>query len=335
MSPDQARLVAAARTDGWSWVNLARHYGYVSGEAMRKQYARATKRQVGATPTSDRGDFFVAPEPAWEVSYEIRLDDMDESPALPPLQYDLPGPVKALVIPDLQVRSGIELDHIRWAGQYAAHIKADVIVQLGDWTDYGSISTYNTPLEREGMRLADDHAATIASLELFQEGLGEYRPKLQILTLGNHEDRLRRFIEDHPELAGTLKLPPFEDYGWTVYPFLQPVEVNGVMFAHYFTRTAKGWAGKNPHADAQTMTRREMRSCVAGHSPSLGTYIHPTLGGLIRGMIAGSYYQHDEGYQGPQGNRCWQGVVVLHELKDGMYSLMEVSLDYLKKRYSK
>jgi hypothetical protein len=104
---------------------------------------------------------------------------------------------------------------------------------------------------------------------------------------------------------------------------------------HYFTRTAKGWAGKNPHPNAQTMTRREMVSCVAGHTPGLDTYIHPAGGGagLIRGTIAGSFYQHDEAYQGPQGNRYWRGCLMLHEVADGYYNAMEVSMNYLLSNY--
>ncbi len=76
-----------------------------------------------------------------------------------------------------------------------------------------------------------------------------------------------------------------------------------------------------------------MTSCVAGHSPSLDTYIHPAATGLMRGTIAGSFYQHDEDYMGPQGNMYWRGVLVLNELRDGFYSLVEVSLAYLRSRY--
>ena len=330
MNRDDAEDLRRLNSIGHTWDHLARvnvTHNCRTGNALRKQVARALRKAAIADFVPDTG--------TWTFKYEPNPPPWSVSDEVPPLQYVIPGTVKALVIPDLQVRSGVDLEHIRWAGQYAAHIKPDVIAQLGDWTDYQSISTYNSPLEREGMRLIDDHAATVHSLELFKAGLGEFKPKLQIITLGNHEDRLRRFVEDHPELQGTLQLPPFADYGWVTYPFLQPVEINGVLFCHYFTRTAKGWAGKNPHANAQTMTRREMRSCVAGHSPSLDTYVHPTSTGLIRGTVAGSFYSHDEAYQGPQGNRCWRGVLVLHQLKDGMYSLMEVSLEYMRGRYAR
>jgi hypothetical protein len=36
---------------------------------------------------------------------------------------------------------------------------------------------------------------------------------------------------------------------------------------------------------------------------------------------------------GAQGNHYWRGIVVLHEVNDGCFDEMFVSLDFLKKRY--
>lgn len=255
---------------------------------------------------------------------------------LPATEFVIPGRPRLLLIPDTQAASDVPLDHFKWAGRYAAAKQFDAVVHIGDWGDFRAYSSYHTPLSKEGVRLKNDTDAVEESLRLFDEGLGGYKPTHQILTLGNHEDRHARYISDHPELQGSLTLPPFEAHGWKVFPFLQPVCVNGVYFAHYFTRTAKGWAGKNPHPNAQTMTRREMVSCVAGHTPGLDTYLHPAGGtkNLIRGLIAGSFYQHDEHWMGPQGNTYWRGLLVLNELHDGFYSLLEVTMDYLKRKYA-
>jgi hypothetical protein len=53
-----------------------------------------------------------------------------------------------------------------------------------------------------------------------------------------------------------------------------------------------------------------------------------------RGLIVGSYYQHDEDYKGPQGNHHWRGIIVKHEVRDGNYDMMEVSMDFLRERYN-
>jgi hypothetical protein len=50
--------------------------------------------------------------------------------------------------------------------------------------------------------------------------------------------------------------------------------------------------------------------------------------------VAGSAYQHDEKYLGPQGDH-WRGILVLNEVHEGNFDLMEVSLPYLSRRYGK
>src|SRR5690606_15321118 len=110
-----------------------------------------------------------------------------------------------------QVAAGVPLGHFRAAGRYAAAKEVTGVVHLGDFLDYRAISSYNTRRSAEGLRLKDDVAAAVSALDEFQSGLAGYTPQLQLLTLGNHENRLGRYINDHPELEGTLTLPPFED----------------------------------------------------------------------------------------------------------------------------
>ncbi len=250
-------------------------------------------------------------------------------------RYSHAHPVRIMLLPDTQVRAGVNTDHIKWAAQYATDKQPDYIVHIGDWGDFESLSSYHTALSKEGQRLRDDIDAVNASIALFDDNYSGGATKL--FTMGNHEDRMLRYVADHPELSGTISdsLLNWRTAGWAVYPFLQPVEVNGLRFCHYFVRTAKGWAGKNPHPNAQTMTKREMASCVAGHSPGLDTYIHPTSSGMIRGLIAGSFYSHSEDWMGPQAGNYWRGLCMLHEVQRGMYSLSEISLDWLRRKYAK
>jgi len=76
-----------------------------------------------------------------------------------------------------------------------------------------------------------------------------------------------------------------------------------------------------------------MQSCVAGHRQGLDLAVHTNGKRTLRSIIAGSFYQHSEGYLSPQGNHHWRGMLMLHEVKNGEFSLMEVSLGYLKRRY--
>ena len=77
-------------------------------------------------------------------------------------------------------------------------------------------------------------------------------------------------------------------------------------------------------------------SCVAGHlqGKQISTEVRAD-GKQITCIITGSCYEHDEDYMGPQGNKHWRGLVVLHEVNDGQFDEMFVSLSYLKERYGK
>ena len=46
-----------------------------------------------------------------------------------------------------------------------------------------------------------------------------------------------------------------------------------------------------------------------------------------------SFYQHDESYLTPMANKCWRGILMLHEVQDGQFDEMMVSIDFLRKRY--
>lgn len=248
--------------------------------------------------------------------------------------------ISIAVIPDTQVRPGVRTDHLEWAGKYIAEKQPDVVVHLGDHWDMPSLSSYDKgKAGAEGRRVAKDIEAGNKALELLTVHLAgakvPYNPRL-ILLRGNHEERLNRYMNDNPELAGAFD-GAFDDerLGWEVVPFLQPIEIGGVSFCHYFPRSSDGNVAQTkrgaPSARAQLL--REMQSCVSGHRQGLDLAIHTNGKRLIRSIIAGSFYQHSEGYLSPQGNHHWQGMLMLHDVNGGMFNLVEVPLDYLRRRY--
>jgi hypothetical protein len=70
-----------------------------------------------------------------------------------------------------------------------------------------------------------------------------------------------------------------------------------------------------------------------GHQQTLDYAIRFVAGRSHHGLIAGACYLHDEDYKGPQGNAHWRGLIVKHQVEDGSYDPMFVSLDYLCRRY--
>jgi hypothetical protein len=251
--------------------------------------------------------------------------------------------MKHAVIPDTQCRPGDNFDFLLAAGRYLAEKQPDVIVHLGDHWDFPSLSRYESSASKGANArdiLADVEAgnAGLAALEAgLRSGDPDWQP-LKIMLRGNHEARVHRAIEAEPWLRGLMCAngPNDREHGWHVYPFLQPVEVDGVAYCHYFVRNANGMVMQSRRGmpSAKAMVVREGRSCTAGHQQGLQIHLQPVGGGKIhRGLIAGSFYEHDESYLTPQGNSHWRGILLKHEVHDGQYNLLEVSLDYLKRNY--
>jgi len=255
-----------------------------------------------------------------------------------------------LVIPDTQIRPGVPLDHLAALSNYIVHVRPDVIVQVGDFADMHSLSTYDQGRKAgEGARYEDDIQAGKLGMRTLMYGIEEhnnrarrqklrqYKP-IQILTLGNHEHRINKHVNQYPILSGRLSTDDlgYRDWGWEVHDFLEVVELDGILYSHFFPRNAQGRVvqGFRGSPSAALQVRREMQSCTSGHLQGLDFAIHQTGTRRFYGLIAGSFYMHDEDYLTPQGTAYWRGVIVKHQVKDGEYDPMFVSMDYLLKKWS-
>jgi hypothetical protein len=252
---------------------------------------------------------------------------------------------KILVIPDCQVKTGVPLDHLSALGNYIVSKKPDTIVQIGDFADLPSLSSYDIGKRcYEGRRYTLDIEAARGGMETLLKPLNDHNEKAsrnhekqyhprKILTLGNHENRITRATDSDAKLEGTLSLQDlgYEKAGWEVYPFLQPVIVEGVVFNHYFPSGIMG----RPIVTAQVLLRKMHMSCIAGHLPGLQFHREVRADGKqLTAVICGSFYQHTEEYMSPMVNKQhWQGVIMLHNVNDGDFDIMPVSLRYLMKKY--
>lgn len=251
-----------------------------------------------------------------------------------------------LVIPDTQVRPGISLEYLRWIGEYIVRKQPDVIVHLGDHADMPSLSSYDKgKRSAEGKRVQLDIEAAIEGMRVllkplrdFQEkqkqaGEAIYSPRMVILY-GNHCDRINRHIDNNPELHGFLSLDDlkYKEFGWETVPFLTPIVIDGVSYCHYFPNVM---TGKPLTGTAQNMLKTIGTSFTMGHRQMLDVAHRqlPSDGQRQWGLIAGAAYVHEEHYKGFQGNFHWRGVVVKHNVKNGSYDPLFVSMDWLEKQY--
>lgn len=250
-----------------------------------------------------------------------------------------------LVIPDTQCKKGVDIRHLKAMGNYIVAKKPEVIVHIGDHWDMPSLSSYSKKMEIEGQRVKEDLEFGKKALKELMQPIREhndkmrrwkertYRPRLEF-CLGNHEERVLRFIKDNPNLEGILEYPDcfeLESLGWNVNEFLKPVTIGGIAFAHYFYNPMSGrpYGGK-----AHSKLNNIKNSFVMGHQQGLDiANTTDNLGKKHWGIVAGSFYTHFENYIGNQGNDHWRGAVMLHDVKKGDCAPCVININYLLKRY--
>jgi hypothetical protein len=237
-----------------------------------------------------------------------------------------------LIIPDVQAKPGVRLDHLTWVGNYIAQKQPDVVVCIGDFADMESLSKYDMGTMRgENKRLKRDLAVAREAMDLLMapvRAVPGYKPEMH-MTMGNHEERLDRFVNEHPyleEVVGTHMLN-YEEWGWKVHPFLKPVTIDGVDYAHYFISGKKGL----PVSSANAMRTKRTRTSIMGHAQQTEVAFDPLSHQWF--IFCGLCCLHDEQYLGPQGNDNRRQILVLHEVEDGRADPMFVSLKFLEKAY--
>lgn len=252
---------------------------------------------------------------------------------------------KHLVIPDTQIKPGVSTEHIQWIARYIVDKKPDVLVIIGDWADMASLSSYDVGTKsyegrtyREDILVANDCLQRLMSIiETEQERIERRHLRKwnlrKIFTLGNHENRINKVIENDRKLEGLISTDDlfFKQFGFEVYPFLKPVIVDGVAYCHYFCSGVMGRA----ITTARALLVKKHMSCIAGHLQGYDVATdHRADGKRITAIICGSAYPHNESYLNDQTNQHWRGVVMLNEVDDGQFDEMKVSLSFLEEKYA-
>lgn len=253
--------------------------------------------------------------------------------------------MKHFIIPDTQVKPNVPINHLEAAGNYIVEKQPEVIVHMGDHWDMHSLSSYDKGTKKaEGANYQEDIEAGLVGMETLmkpiksynnlrkKQKMKQYKPR-QVFLIGNHENRIMRHVNANPELHGKLSFNDFqlEQNDWETHDFLETVKIDGVTYSHYFYNPMSGYAygGK-----AHTKLANIGFSFTMGHQQGKDqAEKYLANGKTLRGLVVGSFYQHIEEYKGPQANDHWQGCIMKHEVREGNYDIMELSLHYLMDKW--
>jgi len=250
--------------------------------------------------------------------------------------------MKHAFIPDTQIRPESDTKHILAAGHYLADKKPDKVIIIGDWWDMPSLCSYDKPGSHgwEDKDVKADFEAGKEAMEMFLGALRKprgYNPEVYF-TYGNHEDRVRRGQEDpnNRKFQGFLSDASFglDSCGVISVPFLEILQLDGILYSHYFVNPDSLYT--NPIGGTIENKLRKL-----GHSFSMGHQQHKQYGSVYTatgerrvGLVCGRFYSDLPEYLGPQKNlQSWSGIFMKHEVRNGDYDLMELSMDYLLKEW--
>lgn len=125
----------------------------------------------------------------------------------------------------------------KWIARHIAKTRPDKIIHIGDMGDFESCSTHSPPgtiTYNYKPSFKQDMESLEEALTIIYKELGSHSIPM-LMTEGNHEYRIDRWEEGHPETQGLLKanfLETMARYGWKTYGFGEWLLIGGVGFSH-------------------------------------------------------------------------------------------------------
>lgn len=247
-----------------------------------------------------------------------------------------------IVIPDPHAKPGTDNDRADWIGQLIRDLKPDVVINGGDMWDMESLSSYD---KGKASFYHRNYRKDIEAGLDFDERLWgpikkqKKRLPLRVFLEGNHEYRVKRMLEYQHELEGAVGFKDFDleknydiiaEYSGTT-PSV--VNIDGINYAHYFVSGTKGFpvGGLNP---ARSLITKKHESCTSFHTHVYDHAVETSASGRkIFGLFAGVGHERMEHFAGNSFQLWWPGVIVKHEVENGVYDLEQISFKRLKKAY--
>lgn len=137
---------------------------------------------------------------------------------------------KLLIIPDSHIpyhdKKAVQLLY-----KVAKSYKPDIIVVLGDYADFYSVSSHSKDPNRVN-KLEYELQAVNAELD----ELDSLKAKQKVFIAGNHENRLERYLaEKAPELFNVVTIPELlklKQRKWTYVPYKMDYKIGQVYWTH-------------------------------------------------------------------------------------------------------
>lgn len=252
---EAARELGIPRTTFSSRVETAKTYGYIKEIVVGTDNEPDTEiKRIYLKPNYK---IFTRPRGDQVNARVLAIGDAHDSPEIP------------------------DKSRFRAMGAYAKANKVDNIIQIGDFMSVDSMSSHDPNWTVKGQNkpsFKEDIASFEEALRAFDDGLDGYEVTKHI-TLGNHEDRINRFVNNNPEIVEIL----FEEvysllhkFGWDYSPFGEFHFIGDVGFTHApLNQMGKPYGGMNCQ---NQIARDSLHDVVFGHTHKRTDNTFPKIG---------------------------------------------------------
>lgn len=198
----------------------------------------------------------------------------------------------------------------------------DGLLYIGDFLDCVSVSGHDefNLKDREGRRLKDEFDIANEILDRHQWLIWENNPYAQFVFLeGNHEERVARYINKNPELAGLIDVPiclrlKERGFQWVeAWTKSEDFKIGKATFTH---------GRKTGQYHAKQMVTDYGRSIFYGHTHDMMCIpiAHKGKDEIMVGQSIGCLCEYELPYMKGRASRWQQGFMVLYVLPDGRFT---------------
>lgn len=252
--------------------------------------------------------------------------------------------MKAVVLTCAHASPETSNDRFTWLGKLLYDVKPDYVVDLGDGADMKSLNSYDTrkPEAIVSQNYEKDIECYNDAMYRVREVFAKQRRKRPAFFgfEGNHEARIKTALSFDPRLEGKkygISFKHLDTNKWFdeyhEYENGAPAihSYDGVDYAHFIGAGNYGRPISGVH-HAFGLIQARYRSATVGHSHKRGMYFKDGTGSI--GLVAGCYKGGPEGWAGQANGDWWKGVIIKHNIEDGMYEPQFVSMETIKREYS-
>jgi len=289
----------------------------------------------------------------WEIEWhrykEVKPEYIIEQIKTPIIKIYKPKtsfskPIKVFVIPDAHDSPNKKKDRFYWIGRRIKEYDPDHIVCIGDWSNFDSLANFPsmknwTVKGQQKPNILEDIISAKNALKELYRGLGKVLRAKKHFCMGNHEVRLYRYENEHPEVVGAFS-QQFENIwrerGWGISQYGDFHYIKGVAFVHApLNEMGREYGGKL--AESSTISNSAMFDIVFGHSHRERSWRSGKIGkgNYVKIVNVGCCLEHNEIEQyAKMSTTGWSYGVTELLLADGhIQGHNQVSMLELKEKY--